>query len=319
MPRARRRSVTRERARVSGIYGSTVARPPAPSVRVAYSLRHRGVPAVRGVTPVYVDVLAVADQVHCRVVEAALDPLAVREVLEETCQGMRQRRVMTPLLLCGQVPVELVRLVFQSRVPILAQPLETVGAIELLAVEAARRAREHVRYDPSACLPWASGPLARWVGAGLGPANLSPKQETIVALYALGLRRVEIAEMLDMRIKRVDSHIGEVLSRTRQQFLEDVAKPFAARLADNDWEPEAGAGLSALRTPPGGVASPRMVAMVSRTRWPTERRSTTSSTSGLHGTPPTSMRSGGVRMRASIFSGVMLTTMATLTRSATTL
>lgn len=80
--------------------------------------------------------------------------------------------------------------------------------------------------------------LADWVLDVLGPCGITERRSQIVALAALGRRRADIALALEIRLDKVDEHIGAILKATGQQRLTDVTGPFRARLAQESGGPK---------------------------------------------------------------------------------
>lgn len=219
--------------RRSGVYARAIRNPPAPEAAVGYLLEEgRSVPPRRGIAVCRITLVDEGpDVVHCRVIECGVAPTQmIRRNIEEAGPGA------PPLVLCGRLTVELAGVALRSRVLTFGEDLGVPGALDVVATEASSLARDYLRRDPQACLAWASTVLADWVGDALGPTRLTPRQRTIVALAALGSRRADIAAALDSQVKRIDTHIGEILARTRQQSLEAVARPFAEKLAAGAWD-----------------------------------------------------------------------------------
>jgi DNA-binding NarL/FixJ family response regulator len=72
--------------------------------------------------------------------------------------------------------------------------------------------------------------LGQWVAGVLGPCGVTPRKAQIIALHALGEKRVGIAAAMEISLKIVDEHIHEILAMTGQHRLEHVAAPFTERL-----------------------------------------------------------------------------------------
>ncbi len=243
----------------STVPGLGVAKPPPPHVAVGFLLATGlRVPVYRQVAEVRLIAIggdvASAEAVHCRVVDGATHPAAARSLLErEILRGPDGRRE-PPLVLCAEVRGPLAALALRARAFVFPERVEDDSSIDIVAYEATRLAREYVRSDPDAVLPWASGALGGWIGDGLKPITLTERQRTVLALAALGRRRGEIARLLGSQLKRVDIHIGEILARTGELGLDDVAAPFARAIEMGQWEdPEV---THARRTPGNGMPIP---------------------------------------------------------------
>ncbi len=239
--------------------GLGVAKPPPPQVAVGFLLA----PGLR--VPVYRKVAEVrlipiggevssAEAVHCRVVDGATHASAARSLLEREILARPDDRREPPIVLCGEVRGPLAAMALRARAFVFPERVEADSSIDIVAHEATRLAREYVRSDPDAVLPWASGALGGWIGDALKPITLTERQRTVVALAALGRRRAEIARLLGSQLKRVDIHIGEILARTGELGLDHVAARFARAIEMGQWDdPEV---THARRTPGNGMPIP---------------------------------------------------------------
>jgi DNA-binding NarL/FixJ family response regulator len=125
-----------------------------------------------------------------------------------------------------------------DRVELIARQAYLAGA-HFLAGPVQREDLEHLHglavahQASSAChlARWCRAGLSQWILEVLGACGVTARQAEIIALATLGLRRMEIARALGVRMAKVDDHIGAILKCTGQHRLDHVTDPFRKRLA----------------------------------------------------------------------------------------